>query len=43
MFVRGSEPLLPLHSQKKGTKAVIGVVPFQKVHFCPFQVLICTI
>jgi len=25
-----------LHSQKKGTKAVTGAVPFQKVHFCPF-------
>jgi len=22
------------HSQKKGTKAVTGAVPFQKVHFC---------
>jgi len=25
-----------LHSQKKGTKAVTGAVPFQKVNFCPF-------
>jgi len=25
-----------IHSQKKGTKAVTGAVPFQKVHFCPF-------
>jgi len=25
-----------VHSQKKGTKAVTGAVPFQKVHFCPF-------
>jgi len=24
------------HSQKKGTEAVTGAVPFQKVHFCPF-------
>jgi len=24
------------HSQKKGTKAVTGAVPFQKVNFCPF-------
>jgi len=23
-------------SQKKGTKAVTGAVPFQKVHFCQF-------
>jgi len=23
-------------SKKKGTKAVTGAVPFQKVHFCPF-------
>jgi len=22
--------------RKKGTKAVTGVVPFQKVNFCPF-------
>jgi len=22
--------------RKKGTKAVTGAVPFQKVHFCPF-------
>jgi len=28
--------------RKKGTKAVTGAVPFQKVHFCPFYVLICT-
>jgi len=32
--------LLPLigyiHSQKKGTKAVTGAVPFQKENFCPF-------
>jgi len=25
-----------LHSQKKVTKAVTGVVPFQKVNVCPF-------
>jgi len=25
-----------IHSQKKGTKAVTGTVPFQKVNFCPF-------
>jgi len=31
-----------IHSQKKGTKAVTGAVPFQKVNFCPFLVLICT-
>jgi len=31
-----------LHSQKKGTKAVTGAVPFQKVNFCTFQVLIFT-
>jgi len=24
-----------MHSQKKGTKAVTGAVPFQKVNFCP--------
>jgi len=24
------------HSQKKGTKAVTGPVPFQKLSFCPF-------
>jgi len=24
------------NSQKKGTKAVTGAVPFQKVNFCPF-------
>jgi len=28
--------LVELHSQKKGTKAVTGTVPFQKVNFCPF-------
>jgi len=27
---------LYIHSQKKGTKAVTGAVPFQKVNFCPF-------
>jgi len=32
-----------IHSQKKGTKAVTGAVPFQKVNFCLFKVLICTI
>jgi len=25
--------LVVVHSQKKGTKAVTGAVPFQKVHF----------
>jgi len=25
-----------MHSQKKGTKAVTGAVPFQKANFCPF-------
>jgi len=25
-----------VHSQKKGTKAVTGAVPFQKLNFCPF-------
>jgi len=33
---------LPYTLRKKCTKAVTGAVPFQKVHFCPFQVLICT-
>jgi len=28
--------------RKKGTKAVTGAVPFQKVQFCQFYVLICT-
>jgi len=25
-----------VHSQKKGTKAITGAVPFQKVKLCPF-------
>jgi len=25
-----------MHSQKKGTKAVTGAVPFQKINFWPF-------
>jgi len=25
-----------VYNQKKGTKAVTGAVPFQKVNFCPF-------
>jgi len=28
--------LVFINSQKKGTKAVTGAVPFQKVNFCPF-------
>jgi len=35
--------MIPLYTlRKKGTKAVTGAVPFQKLNFCPFQVLICT-
>jgi len=32
-----------LHSQKKGTKAVTGAVPFQKVHFCTQRLHIGTL
>jgi len=33
----------PTLSEKKGTKAVTGAVPFQKVHFCTQRLHIGTL